>query len=89
MGFPKLSVPHNDKTVCQTPKSFRGARMCLRSSITMPSLVRRGVHMLPEQPKIPSFLFVCLCVCVSVTLLNDIDCVHDFGMKLLENRNNH
>jgi len=28
----KFSAPPSDETVCQTPKSFKGARTCSRSS---------------------------------------------------------
>ena len=33
------------------------------------------------------FFFVCLSVCLFVTLLNVRDCAPDFAMKALENRN--
>jgi len=36
--FPKFSVPLSGKTVHWTPKSFRAARTCSRSSITISSL---------------------------------------------------
>ena len=36
---PRFSAPPSGETMRQTPKSFRGARTCSRSSITMPSLV--------------------------------------------------
>ena len=39
----------------QTPNSFRGARTCARSSITMPSLVGLGFHPPPGRPKTVSF----------------------------------
>jgi len=42
-GSPKFSVPHSGETVSD-PKSFRGARTCSRSSITMPSLVGLRFH---------------------------------------------
>ena len=45
--------------LCVRPKSFRAARICSRSSITMPSLVGLGFHLLPGQPKTLSFLSVC------------------------------
>ena len=52
----------------------------------MPSLVGLGFHPPPGQPKTLSF-FVCLFVCVSVTLLNVRVCALDFAMKALEYRN--
>ena len=58
----KFSVLPSGETMCQTPKSFRGARSFLRSSITMPSLVGLGFHPPPGQPRTLSFLFVCLFV---------------------------
>jgi len=65
---PKFSAPLSSETMrnASDPKSFRGARTCLRSSITMPSLVVLGFHLPPGQPKALSFLFVCLSVCLSV-----------------------
>jgi len=63
---PKFSAPPSGETMHQTPKSFRGARTCSRSSITMPSLVGLEFHLPPGQPKTLSFLFVCLFVCLSV-----------------------
>jgi len=36
---PNFQCPSSGETVRQTPKSFRGARTCWRSSITMSSLV--------------------------------------------------
>jgi len=35
----KCSAPHSSETMHRTPKSFWGARTCLRSSITVPSCV--------------------------------------------------
>jgi len=61
-GFPKFSVPPSE-TMRQTPKSFRDARTCSRSSITMPSLVGLGFHPPPEWPKTMTF---CLSICLSV-----------------------
>jgi len=55
------------------------------SSITMPTLVGLGFHSPPGQPK--TLFFVCLFVCLSVTLLNVRDCAPDFAMKTLEYRN--
>ena len=53
-----------------------------------------GFHPLPGWPKTLSFLpaalrefFVCLFVCLSVTLLNVRVCAPDFAMKALECRN--
>ena len=54
-GSPKFSVPPNGETVRQTPKSFRGARTCSRSSITMPSLVGlRSGHIMVSRIKTQS-----------------------------------
>jgi len=82
---PKFSAPLSGETMRQTPKSFRGARTCSRSSITVPSLVGLGFHPPLGQPKTLSF-FV-LFVCLFVTLLNVRDCAPDFAMKALEYRN--
>jgi len=65
-GYPQIFNAPSGETMRHTPKSFRGARTCSRSSITMPSLVGLGFHSPPGQPKTLSFLSVCL----SVTLLN-------------------
>ena len=62
---PKFSVPPSGETMRHTPKRFRGARTCSRSSITMPSFVGLGYHPPLGQPKRLSFLFVCLSVCSS------------------------
>ena len=72
----KFSVPPSGE-------SFRGARTCSRSSITMPSLVGLGFHPPPGWPKTLSFLSVRL----SVTLLKVRVCAPDFAMKALEYRN--
>ena len=61
-GYPKFSAPSSGETMRQTPKSFKGARTCSRSSITMPSLVGLGFHPPSRQPKTLSILFVCLSV---------------------------
>jgi len=61
-GYPKFSAPSSGETMRQTPKSFRAARTCSRSSITVPSLVGLGFHPPPGQPKTLSFLFVCFSV---------------------------
>jgi len=54
--------PHME-TMRQTPKRFRGARTCSRSSVTLPSLVGLGFHPPPGWPKTLIFcLFVCLFV---------------------------
>jgi len=64
-GFPQIFSATSGKTMRQTPRSFRGARTCSRSSITMPNLVGLGFHRPPGWPKTLSF-FVCLSVCLSV-----------------------
>jgi len=63
----EFSAPHSSKTMCWTTKSFEGARTCLRSSITMRSLVKLRFHLPPGRPKMLSF-FVYLFFCVSVML---------------------
>jgi len=65
---PKFSAPPCGETMRQTPKRFRGARTCSRSSITMPSLVGLGFHLPSGQAKTLSFLSVCLFVCLFVCL---------------------
>ena len=62
--IPKFSALPSGETMRQSPKSFRGARTCSRSSITLPSLVGLGFHPPPGQPKTLSF---CLSVCLFVT----------------------
>jgi len=84
--FPQIFSTPSGETMRQTPKSFRGARTCSRSSITMPSLVVLRFHPPPGWAKTLSF-FVCLSVCLFVTLLNVRDCAPDFAMKALEDRN--
>ena len=90
-GFTQIfSTPYrrNYGSDGQTTKSFRGARTCSRSAITVTSLVRLGFHPPPGWPKTLSFcLFVCLSVCLSVTLLNVTACAPDFIIKALEYRN--
>jgi len=60
----------------------------LKSSITVASLVGLGFHPPPGRPKTLSFLFVCLSVCLFVTLWNVRVCAPCFAMKALEYRNN-
>jgi len=81
-GYPQIfsAPPPSGETARQTRKSFRGARTCSRSSITVLSLLGLRFHPLPGGPKTLSFLSVCL----SVTLLNVRVCVPDFAMKALE-----
>ena len=59
---PILSAPLAAKLCITPPKSFRGAKTCSRSSITVPSLVGIGFHPPPGWPKTLSFLSVCLLV---------------------------
>ena len=55
-----ILAPPSGETMCQTPKSFRGARTCSRSSITLPSLVGLLFQPPTGRPKTLSFcLFVC------------------------------
>ena len=53
--YPQIFSAPSSETMHQTPKIFRGARMCSRSSITMPSLVGLGFHPPPGRPK--TFIF--------------------------------
>ena len=53
---PKFSAPPSGETIQQTPKSFRDARTCSRSSITVPSLVGLGFHPPPGRPIKLSFV---------------------------------
>jgi len=80
---PNFSVPSSGETMRQTPKSFRGARTCSMSSITMPSLVGLGFHPPPRRPKTLSFLSVCLFVCLFVTLLNVRVCAPEYKTILI------
>ena len=82
-----LSAPPRGETLRQTPKSFRGARTCSRSSITVPSLVGLGFYPPPGWPETLSFLFVCLFVCPS-RFLNFRVCAPNLAMRALEYRNN-
>jgi len=50
-GYPQIFSAPGGETMRQTPKSFRGARTCSRSSITMPSLVGFRFHPPPGWPK--------------------------------------
>ena len=84
--FPQISAPPSGETICVRPRRFGGERTCSRSSITMPSLVGLGFHPPPGWRKTLR-LFVCLFVCLSVTLLNVRVCAPDFAMKALEYRN--
>jgi len=67
--YPKFWAPPSGETMRQTPKRFGGARTCSGSSITIPSLVGLRFHPPPRWPKTLSF-FVCLSICLFVTLLN-------------------
>ena len=80
----KCLAPSSGETMRQTPKSFRGTRTCLMSSITMPSLVGLRFHPPPGRTKTLSLF---LSVCLSVTLLNVRVCAPDFAMKALDYRN--
>jgi len=85
MGSPKFSVPPRHKTIWQTPKCFRGTTKCSRFLVTMPRLLMLRFHTLPWRSK--TFFCLCVCVYVSVTLLNERDSAHDFAIKALEYRN--
>ena len=51
-GFPQIfSAPYRRNYAYRTHKSFRGAKTCSRSSVTMPSLVGFGFHLPPGRPK--------------------------------------
>jgi len=65
-GFPKFSAPSNGETMHRIPKNFRDARMCSRSFINMPRLVRLGFHPPPSARAAKDVEFlVCLSVCPS------------------------
>jgi len=71
----------------QTPKSFRGARTCSRSSITVHAKFGWArISPAAGAAKNVEF-FVCLFVCPLVTLSNVRVYVPDFAMKALEYRN--
>ena len=74
--------------LCVRPQKFLEVQERARSSITMPSLVH-GARISPAAgvTKNVEFFFVCLSVCLFVTLLNVRDCAPDFAMKALEYRN--
>jgi len=55
-SFPKIFSAPSGKTLHRTAECFRGARTCSRSCITMPKLVRLGLHPSPWRPKTFSFL---------------------------------
>jgi len=84
LGYSQISAPLSAK-LRQTPKSYRGARTCSMSSITMPSLVGLGFHPPPGRTKTLSFF--CLFVSLFVTLLNIRVCAPNFTMNALEHRN--
>ena len=50
----------------------------------MPSLVGLGFHLPPGWPK--TLTFLCVFVCLFITILNVRDCAPDFAMKALEYR---
>ena len=64
-GYPQTFSAPCRRNCTSDPKSFRGARTCSRSSITVLSLLGLGFHLRPGWPKTLSFLFVCLFVCSS------------------------
>ena len=66
LDAPKFSSPSSGETMHQTPKRFRGARTCSRSSIMVPRLVH-GAWISPAAgvaKNVEFFLFVCLSVLV-------------------------
>ena len=91
-GNPQIFSAPNGETMRQTTKRFRGARMCSRSSITIPSLVWSDFTRRRVGEKTLSFLsvrhaFLSVTLCLSITLLNVRVCSPDIAMKTLENRN--
>ena len=82
LGLPKFSGPASNKTTCQTPRSFGGARTCevLLSSYHHAEFGEPQNSALLQRPKTLLFL-VCVFVCVYAMLLNDIDCAHNFAVK--------
>ena len=79
-GYPQIFSAPSGETMRLTPKSFQGARTCLRSSITKPSLVGLGfypptgswwpkkVEFFGSRPNDHYFCSVCWFVCLSVCL---------------------
>jgi len=84
-GYPQILSAPSGETMRQTSKSFRGARTCSRSSITVPSLVGLGFTGRRGSQKRKSFFR--LSVCLFVTLLKVRDYAPNFVMKTLEHRN--
>ena len=89
-GYPQIFSAVSRRNYASDPRSFRGARTCSRSSITVPSLVGLRFHPPPGWPKTLSFcLSVCLFVCVFVrsSVFERKKIASDFAMKALEYRN--
>jgi len=61
-SYPQIFSAPSGETVLQNPKKFRGARTCLRSSITLPSFMGLGFHPPQGRPKTLSFFSVGLFV---------------------------
>ena len=81
--IPKFSALPSGETMRQTFNSFSGAITCSRSSHHAKF---GGVSPAAGVAKNVEF-FVCLSVCLFITLLNVIDFAPDFAMKALEYRN--
>jgi len=69
-GYPQISAPPSGETMRQTPKSFRGARTCSRSSITVPGLV--GSDFNRRQGSQKRWVLFCLFVCPSRFWMSEI-----------------
>jgi len=78
-GYPQFSEPPSGETMRQTPKSFTDARTCSRSR-----QVWWGSDFTRRRYGQKRWVFVCLSVCLSVTLLNVRVYAPDFAMKTLE-----
>jgi len=76
--FTKLSSPLAAKLHVEY-KTFSKCKMVQTSSINLPSLEGPGLRTQPG--KNVGYLFVCLFVCWSVTLLNDEVCERDIVIK--------
>jgi len=83
--FSQIFSAPASKLYIQPPNGLEVHECAQGPLITMPNLVGVGLHPTPWQPNMLTF---CLCVCLSVTLLNDRVCAHNFATKALKYRNN-
>ena len=80
-GYPQIFSAPSGETIRQIPKSFRSARTCSRSSITMPI---GGARISPDAGAAKNVRFF---VCLFVALLGARVREPDFAMKALAYRN--